>query len=130
MPDTIRVVAVPGSSRRREGWHGPSSPYAEEVWLPVVGPSSFLLWRRLARALESHDVLVTSLDELAGALGLGTPAGTQSKIARALRRLQRHGLAWQPVDSVLFVRCSVPRVGPAQLERLHPRVRQRHRDLT
>jgi hypothetical protein len=130
MSETLRVAAVPATTTPREGWFGPASPYVEAVWLPMVGPSSFLVWRRLASALEHEPAVTTSLDELAGALGLGSPRGTQSAIARALRRLQRHGLAWQPVGSVLFVRCSLPKVGATQLERLHPTVRRRHYELT
>jgi hypothetical protein len=128
--DSVLVVPLSGTREPRAGWYGPATAYVEEVWLPVVGPASFLLWRRLAHQLEeaAHG-LTTSLVELSAAIGLGSPRGSQAGIARSLRRLQRFGLAWRPVESVLVVRCSLPVVSAAQLARLHPTVQRRHREL-
>lgn len=128
--DSLLVVPVSGSLEPRAGWFGPTTTYVEAVWLPVIGPASFLLWRRLAYELErTAQGLTTSLAEMSAAIGLGSPRGNQAGIARSLRRLQRFGLAWRPVESVLVVRCSLPVVSAAQVARLHPTVQRRHREL-
>jgi hypothetical protein len=45
----IRVVPLAGRAGLAHGRFGPEDAYIEAVWLPVLGPASFVLWRRLAR---------------------------------------------------------------------------------
>jgi hypothetical protein len=126
----LRVLALVGSITPSEGWFGPDEAYVEAVWLPIVGPASYLIWCRLARELLRCDGgFTTRLEELSAAVGLGSPDGEQAAISRTLRRLQHFGLAWRPVEAQLVVRCSLPPASSAQLDRLHPTVQQRHRKL-
>lgn len=53
---------------------GPISTYLEYVVLPLIGPSSYLLYRRVAP------------------LGLGTKTGPKSPMVKALARLELFGL--------------------------------------
>jgi hypothetical protein len=122
----IRVVALAGRSGLAHGRFGPDDAYVEAVWLPVLGPASFVVWHRLARQAAPTSGIETSLEALAAATGLGSARGTQSGVARALRRLERFGLLRRSGDDLLVVRCRLPFVSGRQLERLHPCVRAAH----
>lgn len=66
-----------------------TSEDAEALWLPFVGPTSFLLARRLVRVLRGGDGPVVMDPELLGRmLGVG---GTEwnSPLVRSLRRLHQ-----------------------------------------
>lgn len=106
---------------------GPTTPYAEGVWLPVLGPTSFLLWRQLSRCLTVHPAGVTVHPaSLAAGLGVGAGAGNQSPVARSLRRLHRFGVVRLVHDGLVLAHRGLPPVLPYQLDRLHPGVRAIH----
>jgi len=122
--DELRVVAMPGSLNKRSGWFGPADPLAE-AWLPVVGPACFVLWQKLAQHLLANGgAMATSLREMARAAGLAETSGHQSGIMRTLRRLERFGVIWRPDERVLVVRCRLPALDQARLERLRPTIEE------
>ena len=130
LDDEFQVLAVPGSMEPRHGWVGPFDPEAEAVWLPVVGPACFVVWRRLARELvERQGATTTSAAELAAAAGLAVAPGRQSGLMRSVRRLERFGVAWSPRARLLIVRCRLPALDDARLERLRPTIRQLQHEL-
>src|SRR5262245_24014380 len=91
--DELQVVTAPvPRSRAACCLHGPDDPYVDAVWLPVLGPASYVLWRHLARLVESSAHATTSLPELAAATGFGPPHGRQSPFNRTLHRLERFNL--------------------------------------
>ena len=91
--------------------------YVETFYLPVIGPSATYALRRLAGMATASSELTISLDDFAGALGLGHGTGHNAPVVRALERLLHFGLArWQ--RDVLEVRQSVPRLSERQLRRL------------
>jgi hypothetical protein len=121
--DPLRVLAAPG----HHGQFGPTSAYAEAVWLPVIGPASWHTWRVLARGALLHEAgWTTSLEELSAKVGLGSPHGNQSGIARAMRRLSRFGIVRDVGADVVVVRCHLGFVSPGQLDRLPPVIRAVH----
>lgn len=124
----LRVLAAPtGRPGTPPGRFGPDDCYPTAVWLPVLGPGAFVAWRHLAHQLERHaGGTTTSLAALAADLGMGSPHGHQSAVARTLRRLERFGLARPVGDDCLVVRVRLPVVSPAQLDRLAPAVQARH----
>jgi hypothetical protein len=126
-PSTIRVIPLAGQAGLAHGRFGPDDAYVEAVWLPVLGPASFVVWRRLAVDATSTPGFDTSLERLAAAAGLGSARGTQSGIARALRRLERFGLLRRGGDGLVVVRCRLPFASAHQLERLDPSIRAVHR---
>lgn len=113
------------------GRYGPNSYYATAVWLPILGPSTFLAWRLVACEIRHHPAGVTiTLDRLAADLGLGSPIGQQATIVRTLRRLERFGVTKAITDELVLIREELPPATPTQLARLHEAVRARHDRLT
>ena len=125
-PGAVRIVPLAGHAGLAHGRFGADDAYVEALWLPVLGPASFVLWRQLARDASEHPGLTVSLDQLAASVGLGSPRGTQSALARTMRRLERFGLLRRCGDDLLVVRCRVAFVSGRQLDRLHPTIRARH----
>ena len=115
------------------GWEvdrdGPLFPvqhqYVEMLWLPVIGPSTTWLLRRLSGwALACPDGLTVVLPELSESLGLGWSSGPNSSLQRSMRRLIMFGLAcWS--DS-FQVATRVPAVSERQLARLSPGLVRAH----
>ena len=111
---------------------GPSfvvtDPYVETVWLPIIGPSSTWMLRRLAAWCEFWpDGSMVVLAELSEALGLTWSASPGSKVQHTLRRLVRFGLAdW---SEVLAVATLLPPVSERQLARLSPSLIRTHDQL-
>ena len=122
----LRVVALAGRTGLAHGQHAPEDPYVADVWLPVLGPASYVVWRQLARTASGVGQRSTTLAALSAATGLGSPGGNQSGVNRALRRLQRFGLVHLDDDRVV-VRTRLPFVTGRQLARLDPAIQATHR---
>jgi hypothetical protein len=117
---------VPLAARAaRPGLHGPDDAYVDELWLPVLGPASWVTWRHLARLARQSRPATVTLTDLAAAVGLGTRQGKQAPINRALRRLEVFKLA-QCGSGVIAVRTKLPDVTDRQLARLTPTIQARH----
>jgi len=99
--------------------------YVEMLWLPVIGPSTTWLLRRLSGwALACPDGLTVVLPELSESLGLGWASGPNSSLQRSMRRLIQFGLArWS--DS-LEVATTVPAVSERQLLKMSPGLVRAH----
>jgi hypothetical protein len=122
---TVLHVALAGMGD--EAVAGPDSPYAELVWLPVLGPGSFLLWRQLARRLLLEpDGFVCEMVELAVGLGVGGRDGTPAGTERILRRLQRFSAVERVSPALLLLPTALPPVPRHQLARQHPILLCRH----
>jgi hypothetical protein len=125
-PTVFHVVPAPVRGRGAGPLHEPDDPYVEGVWLPVVGPASYVAWHHLARLANSSPHATITLDGLAAATGLGTPRGHQSPLHRTLRRLARFDLAHVD-DARIRVRTALPFVTGRQLARLDPGIQAIHR---
>ena len=74
--------------------HDPRSPYVEQFWLAVLGPSCLFLVRRLAARLErAPDGFELDPLEWARELGLGMKGGKHGPFWRAVDRACRFQLA-------------------------------------
>lgn len=106
--------------------HDPRSPYVERYWLSILGPSSTLLLRRLAAALEaepegfSFDPLEWALE-----LGLGARGGKNGPFWRSIDRACRFGMA-QRNGEVLAVRRRLPPLTARQVDRLPSHLQRAH----
>ena len=113
--------------------HGPDSPYIEECWLAITGPSSTMLWRRMARvALEAGPTpLVIETTDLLASVGLGESLARSGMGARAMARVAQFDLA-RPTgrdDAVLAVRIALPTLCDRQVHRLPLSARLYHEDV-
>ncbi|HKA04489.1 MAG TPA: hypothetical protein VKD67_09170 [Acidimicrobiales bacterium] len=108
--------------------HDPRSPYVEQFWLGILGPSTTWLLRRLAAAFDRWpDGFELDLSETAGALGLSATSGRHSPFARTLQRCVQFGLA-QPQGRGMAVRRRLPPLSQRQLGRLPAGVQSSHAD--
>src|ERR1044072_761976 len=76
--------------------HHPCSPYVEEFWLGVLGPSTTFLLRHLVTSLEaaaSDDGVELATAIAARRLGLGDKGGRHGPFLRSIGRLVQFELA-------------------------------------
>lgn len=110
--------------------HGlqPCSRYVELYWLPVIGPSTTWLLRRLTYGLEVHrDGFDLNLSDTARSLGLGERMGKNSPFRRALQRLRTFELARPHGPSALAVRTRIPPLPLRHVSRLPDPLQASHR---
>jgi hypothetical protein len=102
------------------------SNYVETFWLPILGPSATLAYRRLgAIATGRPDGTQIALVDLARDLGLGTGVRRNSPMVRTLRRLVTYGMARWERDA-LAVRTVAPPLNARHLMRLTAGLRRAH----
>ncbi len=117
-PASLRITTWADPLVDRLG-HDPRSQYFERFWLPVLGPSTCWLLRRLADGLDADpDGFELDLDDTARALGLGRGRGRNAPFTRALRRTTDFGLTRRDGRAALGVRRHVPPLTAGQLRRL------------
>ncbi len=106
--------------------HDPRSGYVETFWLPVLGPSTTLLVRRLAERFEaSPDGFELDSAAMGVDLGLGSKVSGRSGIVRTIDRCVTFKLAEFRGD-VLHVRRRLPTLSMRQTRKLSPRLRALH----
>jgi hypothetical protein len=106
----------------------PNGTYSRLAWLPIIGPSSWLLWGTLATQLRREPRLSWELTALAEAHGISRGTGQHGMVRRSLHRLGQFHL----VDSLEetghhLVRLTAPPVSERQLQRLPHFVGELHR---
>jgi len=109
--------------------HHPSSYYVEHFWLPILGPTSTWLIRRLAGHFEATDLrdgFVLDATDTARALGLGARHGRNSPFGRALSRCVTFEMVRWQGPSRLAVRRALPPLPRRHLLRLPPTLRELH----
>lgn len=108
----------------------PRTSYVEHFWLPILGPSSVFLLRRLAYIfdvhLETHDV---SLKDISFEIGLGSPKGFGNSITKTLNRLIQFDMAKLLPSGTLAVRRSLPPLNIRQLSRIPTQLQDLHHAL-
>ncbi|MFZ6005505.1 MAG: hypothetical protein ACOYXM_16405 [Actinomycetota bacterium] len=107
--------------------HDPRSPYVEQFWLGVLGPTATWLMRRLVTRLdESPAGFELDLAVMAGELGLGHRPGQNSPFLRSIQRCCHFGAAEMTHAGALRVRRKLPPLTRLQLERLPEPLRASH----
>ena len=107
--------------------HDPVSQYAELFWLPVLGPSSLWLLRRVSLMLQdSPSGFSVKMCDLAHEIGLGNWRGPRSPFQRALDRCCDFQLAVRREESFVYVRRRMPALGRRLVHRLPQRLRELH----
>lgn len=124
--DILTIVPWPDPPTDRSG-HDPRSRYVEHFWLPIVGPSTVLLLRRMAMTFDLKPTgFSLELDELSRSLGLGRHSSPNSSLTRTLRRLCQFGLARSNKDDKLAIRRRLPAVAHHHVARLPPALQRLH----
>lgn len=105
----------------------PRSTYVERFWLPLLGPTSTWLLRRLAVEFDSSPEGF-SLDAMdaARSIGIGTKGGRTGPFPRAIDRCVRFGCAQHAEHGILSVRRRLPPLSGAQVSRLPRHLRGAH----
>lgn len=105
------------------------SAYLERCWLPIVGPSSVLMLRRMPQLWERGSSVAVPVDELANALGLGGATGRHSPVMRTVDRLVRFRFAAWSSPSELDVYTEAAPLPHRYVDRLPASVRETHDQL-
>ena len=130
VPATLGIEAWPDPVIDQVGY-AVASPYVEQFWLGLLGPSSTWLLRRLvARLEESPEGFDLDLALTATELGLGVRAGRHSPFLRSIDRCCRFGAAQQIGAAVLRVRRKLPPLTRTQIARLPLALQQAHEAWT
>ena len=109
--------------------HHPTSDYAEQFWLPIIGPSALWAHRRLTAGLAvDRTGYRLDLATLSREIGLGAGTGRNSLIVRTLARLVDFHLA-EIIDDRLGVYTRLPPLTRRQTARLPDHLAERHRAL-
>jgi|GEM_PF-552189 len=107
--------------------HDLRSAYVERYWLPILGPSTILLLRRLADSLDAEpDGFRLDLTATAGSLGIGHRTGKQAPMLRAVDRCCVFGVARQLGTHHLAVRRRMAPLSTRQVQRLPEALRAEH----
>jgi hypothetical protein len=107
--------------------HDPRSWYVEQFWLPVIGPTSTWLLRRMVAGLDAEpDGSDMDLDDTARALGLGGRSGRHSPFQRAVSRCVTFGLARPQGPGALGIRRRLPPLPRRHVLRLPPSLQESH----
>jgi len=105
----------------------PRSSYVERFWLPILGPSTTWLLRRIATAFDrTPSGFLLPLADTARELGLGEKSGRHSPFLRALFRSCQFDMA-RVVETTLEVRRRVPPLNRRQVQRLPEGLAGEHR---
>jgi len=107
--------------------YDPRSPYVEQFWLGVLGPTTVWLLRRLASGFDAYpDGFEIDVIETAAALGLAATASRNGPFARTVSRCVQFGMAHESGWG-LAVRRRLPPLSHRQCMKLPTVVQEAHR---
>jgi hypothetical protein len=127
---------VAGSAQVRVAWWRSQrkvvdfdSEYGRSYWLPIVGPTCYLLARSLGSALgrmpdTAHSITVPT-SRMAESLGIGESLGPHAPLVRSIARLALFDLA-MPDDGVLMLCTGWPLLSHRQHRRLPAWLAEQH----
>lgn len=117
-------------TRTGETGHDPRSAYVETFWLPLLGPSTTLLIRRLADEFDaSPEGFEIDCRAISRDIGLGPRMDRNGAFARTLERCCKFNMM-QVDGPLLHVRRQIPRLGHRQIGKLSSRLQILHHTWT
>lgn len=138
MPPSSLDLSLPTDTLTVTAWtdpvvdmlgHDPRSTYAERFWLPILGPSTYLLLRKLVAHLDgSPDGYELPLLDAAHSLGLGTRGGRNAPFLRAINRAVQFRVCRSHDGRELQVRRHLAPLTRQQVARLAAPLRDAHDD--
>ena len=125
-PDVLHIRPWPDEIADKLGFD-PRSPYVEDFWLGILGPSTVWLLRRFAAGFDycpgGFDL---DLAETARSIGLSDRSSRHSPFLRAVNRTVQFGMAKLTGSEDLAVRRRVPPLTYRQVSRLSPALQEPH----
>jgi hypothetical protein len=130
VPHSLHIVAWSDPVIDTLG-HDPRSWYVEQFWLPILGPTSTWLLRRVVSRFDTEpDGFDLDLEDTARSLGLGAQPGRNSPFRRALGRCIAFKLARPQGPGALDVRRRMAPLTLRNLDRLPATLQELHNEWT
>ncbi len=105
----------------------PRSEYAEQFWLPILGPSTMWFMRKVAERFDHEpDGFELDLLQASLALGIASKGGRNNAFHRALHRAVNFHMGRTVDNSTVAIRRFMPLLHDGQISRLPPHLRKRH----
>jgi hypothetical protein len=104
----------------------PTGTYSRIAWLPIVGPTSWVLLGTLAEQLAEEPSVTWKVDDLAEAHGIGYRTKPHTPLHRTLKRLRQFGFIFPSAEDSVLVRTWMPPLSRRQLDRGAKHVRLYH----
>jgi hypothetical protein len=96
----------------------PNGDWSRLGWLPIIGPTSWLIWGTLAAQLRREPEVTWLVRDLAAAHGLHPSTAKTAPVRKTIGRLcQFRLLAEEAVEDRFLVRLTAPPLTRRQLER-------------
>ena len=108
--------------------HAPDGTLSRLVWLPTIGPTSWLLWGTITTQLHLTDVVRWDRDQLAEAHGVRRRTQHGWTLTRTLKRLQLFRLM-DHHNGIYRIRTTAPALSRGALSRLPADVQQLHANV-
>ena len=119
---------LPITDPSQDGDHfDPRSEYAETFWLPVLGPSTMWLMRKMADRFDLEpDGFEIDLLETSHSLGITGNGGRNNAFHRALNRAVSFHMGRTIDQTTIAIRRFMPPLHHGQIKRLPVRLQNRH----
>ena len=105
----------------------PRSYYAETFWLPILGPSTLWLLRKVAERFDSEpNGFELDLIETALSLGIPSKGGRNNPFGRAIKRVVSFQMGEMLDDQTIAIVRTMPPLHGGQVRRLTPRLANLH----
>ena len=127
--EIAKILPITDPARDHENFD-PRSPYAETFWLPVLGPSTMWLLRKVADRFD-HEPEGFELDllETSHSLGITGKGGRNSAFHRALNRAVSFHMGRTVDDTTIAIRRFMPPIHQGQVSRLPVRLQKQHEEV-
>jgi len=96
----------------------PNGDWSRLAWLPIIGPSSWLMWGTLAAQLGLEPDVSWTVEALGAAHGLSGSTARNGPTRRTIARLCQFRIISEVSDTEFLVRMTAPRLSRRMLERL------------
>ena len=105
----------------------PRSYYAETFWLPILGPSTLWLLRKVAERFDTEpDGFELDLIETSLSLGIPSKGGRNNPFSRAIRRVISFNMGEMIDEQTIAIVRTMPPLHGGQVRRLTPRLANLH----
>lgn len=105
----------------------PRSHYSESFWLPILGPSTMWLMRKVAERFDAEpDGFTLDLMEMSQALGIASKGGRNNSFHRSISRVVSFKMGVTVDEQTIAIRRRMPPLHRGQVRRLPVRLANLH----